>query len=207
MTQTQAIDNHFVNHIWTIQQMQKLMIANIKKAVDMIVECYQQYYTGKVVLFGNGGSAADAQHIAAEMVGRFKVERGALPAIALTTDTSIITAVGNDYGFDCIFERQVEAFVDPGNVVIGISTSGNSANVIKGIEKAAYIGAHTIGLTGGDGGALAEIVDVALIVPSHDTPIIQEAHIIIGHIICDLVEGYFCRQTEDENVSLKEIND
>ena len=158
----------------------------IAEATSWVIDCYRK--KGKLILFGNGGSAADAQHLAAEMVGRFKMERAALPAIALNTNTSIMTALGNDYDFDIIFARQLEAITSKGDVVIGISTSGNSPNVLKGIEKAKSLGAKTIGLTGRDGGKLSQIVDLALIIPSADTPRIQEAHITVGHIICDLIE-------------------
>lgn len=142
----------------------------------------------KIYLFGNGGSAADSQHIAAELVGRFQKERKGLPAIAFTTDTSILTAVGNDYGYEHIFSRQVEAHVLPGDVVIGISTSGNSSSVVEAIKKANEIGAYTVGLTGGAGGMLKELCDTSIVVPSSNTARIQEAHILIGHILCELVE-------------------
>jgi D-sedoheptulose 7-phosphate isomerase len=145
----------------------------------------------KVLLFGNGGSAADAQHIAAELVGRFKLQRRGLPAIALTTDTSIITALGNDYTFEYVFCRQVEALAQKGDVVIGISTSGNSPNVLKGIQSAGAAGATTIGLLGGNGGTMKSEVDIAIVVPSNETPRIQECHILLGHIICDVVERNF----------------
>jgi D-sedoheptulose 7-phosphate isomerase len=142
----------------------------------------------KVILFGNGGSAADAQHIACELAGKFKLERRGLPAIALTTNTSALTAIGNDFGYDKVFSRQVEGMVDRDDVVIGISTSGNSANVIEGIKAAKEKGAFTVGFTGATGGKLEKVVDVCLKVPSDDTPRIQEAHITVGHIICQLVE-------------------
>lgn len=142
----------------------------------------------KVLLFGNGGSAADAQHIAAELVGRYKLLRPALPALALTTDTSALTAIGNDYGYQAVFARQVEAHARPGDVVIAISTSGNSPSVLEGVAVARRQGAVTIGLTGGDGGRLLAAVDQCIVVPSTQTPHIQQAHITIGHIICDLVE-------------------
>jgi len=144
----------------------------------------------KVLLFGNGGSAADAQHIAAEIVGRFKKERRGLPAIALTTDTSILTAVGNDYGFESIFERQIEALCTPGDIAIGISTSGNSPNVIRGLKRAHDLGATTIALTGRNGGKVVEIAHYSFVVPSYDTARIQECHITIGHVICEIVEHY-----------------
>ncbi len=140
---------------------------------------------------GNGGSAADCQHIAAELVGRFKSEREGLPAIALTTDTSILTAIGNDYSFNEIFARQIEALANKGDLVIGISTSGNSENVIRGILKAKKIGCYTVGLLGKDGGKLKNLVDLAIIIPSNNTPRIQECHILIGHIACEIVDKEF----------------
>jgi len=142
----------------------------------------------KILIMGNGGSAADAQHFAAELVGRFLLERKALPAIALTTDTSILTAVGNDYGFDEIFNRQVAALAVKGDVVIGISTSGNSPNVLKALVTASNLGANTIGLLGRDGGAIAGIVETALTVRIQETPFVQEAHAAIIHILCDQIE-------------------
>lgn len=143
---------------------------------------------GKVILFGNGGSAADAQHLAAELVGRFKQERKALAALALSTNTSTLTSVGNDYSFKNIFRRQVEALAVPGDIVIGISTSGKSANVIEAVKAAKGKGLFTVGFTGGEGGELAKLVDLAFIVPSSDTARIQEAHITAGHLVCQLVE-------------------
>jgi len=143
---------------------------------------------GKLLVMGNGGSAADSQHFAAEIVSRFRMERPGLPAIALSTDTSILTAIGNDYGFDVIFRRQIEALAMPDDVVVGISTSGNSTNVKRALELAREKGCRTIGLLGRDGGGIKDICDLALIVPSNDTPRIQEGHITIIHIVCDLVE-------------------
>jgi D-sedoheptulose 7-phosphate isomerase len=145
--------------------------------------------SGKVLLMGNGGSAADSQHIAAEIVGRFKKERKGLPAIALTTDTSILTSVGNDYGYDYIFSRQIEALCRPEDIVIGLTTSGNSANVVSAIEVAKKIGATTVGLTGGTGGKLNALCDYNLVVPSSVTARIQEAHIFIGHSLCEILES------------------
>jgi len=142
----------------------------------------------KLLVMGNGGSAADAQHFAAEIVGRFKLERRGLPAVALTTDTSILTAIGNDYGFDAIFRRQVEALADEGDVVVGISTSGNSRNVQEALLLARERGCRTVGLLGRTGGSIRDIVELDLTVPSADTPRIQEGHIAIIHIVCDLVE-------------------
>jgi D-sedoheptulose 7-phosphate isomerase len=144
---------------------------------------------GKVLLMGNGGSAADCQHIAAELVGRFQRQRVGLPALALTTDTSILTSVGNDYGFEQIFARQVEALARPGDVLIGISTSGNSENVVAAIRRGQELNIWCAGLLGGSGGRLQELCDLALVVQSAETPRIQEAHILIGHILCDLVEA------------------
>ncbi|PPC86923.1 MAG: phosphoheptose isomerase [Methylotenera sp.] len=144
---------------------------------------------GKILIMGNGGSAADSQHIAAEIVGRFKKERKGMPAIALTTDTSIITSVGNDYGYDYIFARQIEALCRPEDLVIGITTSGNSANVVSAMQAAKEIGATTIGLTGGSGGKLNSICDFNLVMPSSVTARIQEAHIFIGHSLCEILES------------------
>ena len=143
---------------------------------------------GKLLIMGNGGSAGDAQHIAAELVGRFKKERKAIPALALTVDTSSLTALGNDYGFETIFERQIEAIANKDDAVIGISTSGNSENVVRAIKKANSIGAYTIGLLGNNGGRLKEIVNLPIVIPSKDTARIQEVHITIGHIICEIIE-------------------
>ena len=144
---------------------------------------------GKVFWMGNGGSAADSQHLAAELVGRFARERKALASIALTTDTSILTAVANDYSFDAVFGRQLEAQCGPKDVVVGISTSGNSENVVRGVRTAKALGAFTVALTGNGGSRLATEADVSLIVPSNVTARIQEAHILIGHIICDWIEN------------------
>ena len=143
---------------------------------------------GKVILFGNGGSAADAQHIAAEFIGRFKLERQALASIALTTNTSILTSIANDYGYEEVFSRQLEGIATTNDIAIGISTSGNARNVITGLLEAKKLGIKTIALTGSGGGEMATIADIALEVPSDNTPRIQEAHIVIGHVICELVE-------------------
>lgn len=147
--------------------------------------------SGKLLLCGNGGSAADAQHIAAELVGRFAHARRGLPAIALTTDTSALTSIGNDFGFDHVFARQVEALARKGDILIGMSTSGNSRNVIEAVKVARKLGVTTIGLLGGSGGVLKDLVDHVLIVPSHDTPRIQECHMLIGHIWCAMIDEAF----------------
>lgn len=164
----------------------RTLVPEIAQAAEWIVEAYRN--GGKLILFGNGGSAGDAQHIAAELVGRFERERRALPAIALTTNSSTLTAIGNDYGYDKIFSRQVEAWAQPADVVIGISTSGNSPNVLEGIAAAKSKGAKTIGLTGEKGGKLASQADLCLKVPSSNTARIQESHIMIGHLLCLLLE-------------------
>jgi len=143
---------------------------------------------GRVFLFGNGGSAADAQHLAAEFVNRFQVERPPLAALALTTDTSIITAVANDYDFAQVFAKQLRALGRAGDVALGISTSGASANVVEGLKVARELGMRTLALSGGDGGLVARAAELALVVPSSDTPRIQEVHITIGHVLCDLVD-------------------
>ena len=174
------------------QGIASIMVGGIEDMARLIIDAYR--VGGKVVLFGNGGSAADAQHIAGELIGQFAFKRKALPAIAFTTDISILTAVVNDYGYNKVFSRQVEALVDKGDVVVGISTSGDSPNVIEAIEEAKRKEAKTIGLTGGGGGKLAMVVDLALVVPSDSTPRIQEAHITIGHIVCELVERELCSE-------------
>jgi len=162
---------------------------NVDTIVDMAVAIADAFKNGnKLLLFGNGGSAADAQHLAAEFVNRFRIERPPLPAIALTTDSSILTSIGNDYDFSEIFSKQVKALASKGDIVIGISTSGNSPNVIKGLEAATSVGAKTIGFTGKNGGKIAEAVDVLLNVESDVTARIQEVHITLGHAICDLVD-------------------
>jgi D-sedoheptulose 7-phosphate isomerase len=144
---------------------------------------------GKLLLCGNGGSAADAQHVAGELVGRFQLERTAWPAIALSTNTSIVTALGNDYGYEHVFSRQVEALAAPGDLVVGISTSGSSPNILRALRAATARGCGTLGFTGATGGELRALVDLCLCVPSRSTPRIQEAHILSWHIICELVEA------------------
>jgi len=148
----------------------------------------------KVLWCGNGGSAADSQHLAAELVGRFRRERRSLPSIALTTDTSLLTAVANDYGYERVFSRQVEALCQAGDVVVGISTSGNSRNICAALETARSIGAFTVAFTGARGGLIAAIADAVLCIPSKDTARIQEAHILCGHILCDWIELSICKE-------------
>ncbi len=167
------------------------MADAIEKAARLIIDALRA--GGKVAFCGNGGSAADAQHIAGELVGRFRREREALAAIAFTADSSILTAVGNDYGFERIFERQVEGLLRSGDVLVAISTSGEAENVIRAAERARELGVRCIGMTGASGGRLADSVELCLRVPSDETPRIQETHITIGHILCDLIEAAFTR--------------
>ena len=159
---------------------------NIARCAEEIIRALKSNH--KILFFGNGGSAADSQHIAAELIGRFQKERRSLPAIALTTDTSILTALGNDYGFDSIFKRQIQGLGQKGDVAVAISTSGNSKNVIEAVLEAKKMGIKTLGFTGGNGGKLAGLCDVCVIVPSSVTARIQEAHICIFHTICELAE-------------------
>ena len=162
---------------------------NLNRIVEIVEAVTSALKAGnQVLLFGNGGSAADAQHIAAEFVNRFIIERPPLPAIALTTDTSIITSIGNDYDFSEIFSKQIRAIGRKGDIAWGMTTSGTSMNVIKGLEAAKKIGMVTIGLTGRDGGDVAKIVDHSLNVSSTSTPRIQEVHIMVGHVICEMVD-------------------
>jgi len=174
-------------HIEVAKKLYELLPL-IEKAGSLCVDALKK--GNKILLCGNGGSAADAQHIAAEFVGRFKKD-SALPAIALTTDTSVLTSIGNDYGFEYIFSRQVEALAKKGDILIAISTSGNSENVIKAIKKAKDKSCKIIALTGKGGGRMKEMGDVNIIIPSDNTPRIQEMHIMIGHMICEVVEEQF----------------
>lgn len=171
-----------------------MIAGEIEKAANLIIEAYRK--GGKMLLIGNGGSAADAQHIAGELVGKFKMDRRALPALALTTNTSILTALGNDFGYDTVFARNVEAFTNhPEDILVAITTSGTSQNILRAVETAKKCGIKTIGLTGKGGGKLKDMVDCAIIVPSDDTQRIQETHIAIGHILCDLVERTLFNET------------
>ncbi len=167
----------------TIETIAQTVLTSLKKG-------------GTVFFMGNGGSAADAQHLAAEFIGRFQLERKAIPAIALTTDSSILTCLSNDYDYSIIFSRQLEALCKPEDIVFGISTSGNSMNVLKGIQVAKKVGAKTIGFTGHQGGELVDITDICLTIPSNNTARIQEAHIFAGHTICEWVESAFAQTTQ-----------
>ena len=180
------IAKHIKEGIEVKQRILDGMLPLIEKAAQVMADCLKQGH--KLLFCGNGGSASDSQHLAAEFVGRYEKERPALAAIALTTDTSILTAIGNDYGFERIFERQVEALGKKGDVVVAISTSGNSKNVLKGVEKAKQMGLYTIAFSGGSGGSLASQADLALVIASDKTSRIQESHILIGHILCECVD-------------------
>jgi D-sedoheptulose 7-phosphate isomerase len=162
------------------------LLAAIAGVVSACVSCLRA--GNKILLAGNGGSAADAQHIAGELVGRFALDRPGLPAIALTTDTSILTAIGNDHGYDRLFARQIEAHARPGDVLIAYSTSGQSPNVLRAFEKARELGMLCVGMTGNRGGPMRQLCDHVLEVPSGDTPKIQEGHLMLGHILCGLIE-------------------
>lgn len=192
----EAMRIHISKHLKTIEIVEKHLLSDIESLCRLIIEVLKG--GKKILVMGNGGSAADAQHLAAEFVGRFLLERKSLSAIALTTDTSILTAVGNDYGFEEVFKRQVEGLANPGDVVIGISTSGRSENVRRAMITARGIGCKTVGLLGKDGGDIAGIVDVNLTVPVMETPHIQEAHAMIIHIVCDLVEHTMFVGSEDK---------
>ena len=183
------INYEFNEHIKTSKVTLEAMCEKIEKAAKICIECLKN--GNKILIFGNGGSAADAQHIAAEIVGRYKINRKGLPAIAITTDSSAITAISNDFGYLHVFDRQVEALGKKGDVLIGISTGGSSENVINGIEIARKINCKTIGLSGKDGGKLNSLCNVNIVVPSEDTPRIQEMHILIGHTICQLIDNAF----------------
>jgi len=158
----------------------------IRNIADAIVKAFKN--GRRLYLIGNGGSAADAQHIAGELIGRFKMNRRPLPAVALTTDTSVITALANDFGYDTCFARQVEALANPGDIVLAFSTSGNSKGILNAVQIARDRGASTIGFTGKDGGLLKDAVDICLKIPSDNTPRIQECHITVGHVLCSIVE-------------------
>lgn len=191
---SQAIDDHLAV-IASLRDQQPLL--------ERIAEgMTQAVLAGKKVLWcGNGGSAADSQHLAAELMGRFRRERCAVPSIALTTDTSVLTAVGNDYGYERVFQRQVEALCTKGDVLVGISTSGSSKNVCAALHTARQIGAFTVAFTGQSGGEISAIADVSLRIAAKDTARIQEAHILCGHMICDWVERAVCKREAEERVT------
>tara|TARA_B110000037_G_C16848489_1_gene394860 strand:+ start:102 stop:677 length:576 start_codon:yes stop_codon:yes gene_type:complete len=179
----------FEEHLKTSQATFESIGHSVEVAAKLCLDCLKN--GNKILLFGNGGSAADAQHIAAELVGRYKTERKGLAAIALTTDTSALTAIGNDYGYDCVFDRQVEALANTGDVAIGISTGGSSANVASALKLAKDLDCKTIGFSGRGGGEMNELCDINIVVPAQDTARIQEMHIVIGHTICHLIDLEF----------------
>ena len=179
----------FEEHLKTSQATFESIGHSVEVAAKLCLDCLKN--GNKILLFGNGGSAADAQHIAAELVGRYKTERKGLAAIALTTDTSALTAISNDYGYDCVFDRQVEALANKGDVAIGISTGGSSANVASALKLAKDLDCKTIGFSGRGGGEMNELCDINIVVPAQATARIQEMHIVIGHTICHLIDLAF----------------
>ena len=183
------IEFEFNEHLKTAQATMESISDSLETAANLCINSLKS--GGKILIFGNGGSAADAQHIAAELVGRYKVERKGLPAIALTTDSSALTCISNDYGYEQVFNRQVEALANKGDVAIGISTGGTSSNVINALDTAKNIGCKAIGFSGRGGGEMNTLCDVNLVVPNDDTPRIQEMHILIGHTICQLIDNEF----------------
>ena len=183
------IKHEFSEHLKASKKTMESIGKPIEIAAKLCIDSLKN--SNKILIFGNGGSAADAQHIAAELVGRYKTERKGLSAIALTTDTSAITSIANDYGYLHVFDRQVEALANEGDVVIGISTGGGSANVIGALKLSNDLGCKTIGLSGKGGGKFNALCDVNIIVPSEDTARIQEMHILIGHTICHLIDQAF----------------
>lgn len=184
-----TIQNEFKSHLETIT---KVLSSSSEKLEEISKLAVQTLKNGnKILFFGNGGSAADAQHLAAELTGRYKTERRGLPGIALTTDTSALTAIGNDYGYDRVFDRQVEALANKGDLLIGISTSGNSKNIINAFKVGKELGCKCVGMSGRDGGAMNEVCDINLVVPSDNTPRIQEMHILFGHTLCQIIDDNF----------------
>ena len=184
----ERIQHHISETVSVLQTMmaQKELLATVESVTAACLSALQA--GNKILLMGNGGSAADCQHIAAELVSRFAFDRPGLAAFALTTDTSALTAIGNDYGYERLFSRQVEAVGRPGDVLFGLSTSGRSPNILKGMETGRYLGLVTVGMTGSHKERITQIVDYCIEIPSASTPKIQEGHIVIGHIICGLIE-------------------
>ncbi len=188
----ERIKDILLESIQVKEEILRNQIGQIAQIAQLMIDCLKK--DGKVIVFGNGGSASDSQHIAAELVGRFKKDRSALAGIALTTNTSILTSLANDYGYDVVFSRQVEALGKKNDVVLGISTSGKAKNVALGIKQAKKMGIKTVALSGGDGGDIVKLADVSLVVPSKITARIQEAHITIAHIICEMIEQELCQE-------------
>ncbi|AFI05381.1 D-sedoheptulose 7-phosphate isomerase [Helicobacter cetorum] len=183
------IEQEFLAHKEALEKSLQSLQVTLTQSVHLLIETLENQ--GKILICGNGGSASDAQHFAAELTGRYKLERKGLSAISLNTDTSALTAIANDYGYEEVFSRQLEAIGTQKDVLIGISTSGNSKNILKAYEKAKDLGIKTLSLVGRDGGKMKALSDIALIVPSNDTPRIQEIHILIIHILCDCIERHF----------------
>lgn len=191
-TAVEVLRQNLERSIETHARFLELCLPALTRAANALISAY---LTGhKAIFFGNGGSAADAQHLAAEFLGRYLRERAPLPALALNTNTSAVTAIGNDYGYEQTFARQLRALSSPGDVAVGISTSGNSKNVVEAMTCARELGLFTIAFTGATGGKLRGLVDVLIDVPSEDTPRIQECHILAGHALCDVVEGELVHQ-------------
>jgi D-sedoheptulose 7-phosphate isomerase len=188
---SERIESIFRDSIRTKEEFLNRSLPQIEEATGILVESFR--HGGKLLIFGNGGSSSDAAHIAGELVSRFYLNRKGLPAIALGTGMPTLTSIGNDYGYEHIFAREIEAYGRPGDVAIGISTSGNSKNVLLALEKARETGIRTIGFGGGTGGKMKDLVDLAFIVPSPLTPRIQETHITLGHVLCELVEEILFR--------------
>jgi len=183
------IQEEFNQNIKTIQKSMETLSYDIEIAAKICIKTLNQ--NGKILLFGNGGSASDSQHIAAELVGRYKANRKGLPAIALSTDTSVLTSISNDFGYEYVFKRQIQALASKDDTIIGISTSGTSKNVIYALEQAKLMGCSLIGLSGKEGGDMNNICDINIVIPSSDTPRIQEMHIFVGHTLCYLIEKEF----------------
>jgi len=188
----ERIKDILLESIQVKEEILRNQVDSILQIAVLMIDCLKK--DGKVIVFGNGGSAGDSQHIVAELVGRFKKDRSALAGIALTTNTSILTSLANDYGYDVVFARQVEALGKKNDVVLGISTSGKAKNVTLGIKQAKKMGIKTVALSGGDGGDIVKLADVSLLVPSKITARIQEAHITIAHIICEMIEQELCQE-------------
>ncbi|MBL7152020.1 MAG: D-sedoheptulose 7-phosphate isomerase [Candidatus Omnitrophica bacterium] len=188
------IKDIFCESIHVKEELLRTELGRIVEIAELIIEALRK--NGKVIIFGNGGSAADSQHIAAELVGRFKKDRTALAAIALTVNTSVLTSLANDYGYEVVFSKQIEALGRKNDVAIGISTSGKAKNVALGLKQAKKMGLKTVVLTGKNGNELAKAADLSLLVPSEVTARIQEAHITIGHILCELIEQELCSETK-----------
>jgi len=188
----ERIKDILLESIQVKEEILRNQISSIVEIAELMIDCLKK--DGKVIVFGNGGSASDSQHIAAELVGRFKKDRSALAGIALTANTAVLTSLANDYGYDVVFSRQIEALGKKNDVVLGISTSGKAKNVALGIKQAKKMGIKTVALSGGDGGEIVKLADVSLLVPSKVTARIQEAHITIAHIICEMIEQELCQE-------------